>query len=118
LAHGLLLTLAIRAGAGVVPGLDVADLAEELAVAVEAGDRGSDPLLSLRRSETELIFELGLEPMPTPLNYQCMGSHYRRCIEALFEQGTEAALHVVRQRWEMTGETDASDPSATKEGTK
>jgi hypothetical protein len=30
------LALALRAGAGVVPGLEVADLAEELAVAIEA----------------------------------------------------------------------------------
>jgi hypothetical protein len=70
------------------------------------------------RSEAELIAELGFEPMPTPLNYRVMGNHYRRCIELLFEQGAEAALSVIRQRWEMNGETGASDPLATCKGTK
>ena len=70
------------------------------------------------RTETELIAELGLEPMPTPLNYQFMGNHYRRCIEVLFEQGPEAALQVVRQRWETTDETGASELSVTDKGTK
>jgi hypothetical protein len=70
------------------------------------------------RSEAELIAELGLEPMPTPLNYRFMGSHYRRCIEALFEQGSEAALQIVRQRWEMIGESGASEPLPTGKGTE
>ena len=72
----------------------------------------------IRRSETELIDELGLEPMPTPLNYRLMGSHYRRCIEALFEQGPEAALSIVKQRWEMIDEPDTSEFPATGKGTK
>jgi hypothetical protein len=72
----------------------------------------------IRRSEAELIDELGLEPMPTPLNYRYMGSHYRRCIEALFEQGPEAALSIVRQRWEMIGDLDTSESPATGKGTK
>jgi hypothetical protein len=70
------------------------------------------------RDEAELIAELGLEPMPTPLNYQFMGSHYRRCIEALFEQGSDAALDVIRQRWEMIGESGASEPLPTSKGTE
>jgi hypothetical protein len=65
------------------------------------------------RSEAELIDELGLEPMPTPLNYQFMGSHYRRCIEALFEQGPEAALSILRQRWETIGDAGESEPVTT-----
>jgi len=69
------------------------------------------------RSETELIFELGVEPMPTPENYGLIGSHYRRCIEVLFEQGPDAALRVFRQWCEMTHETGASDNLATDEGT-
>ena len=69
------------------------------------------------RSETELIFELGVEPMPTPENYGLIGSHYRRCIEVLFEQGPDAALRVFRQWWEITHETGASDTLATDEGT-
>jgi hypothetical protein len=72
----------------------------------------------IRRSETELIDELGLEPMPTPMNYRLMGSHYRQCIEALFEQGPEAVLSIVRHRWEMTGQTGESEPVATGKGTK
>jgi hypothetical protein len=59
------------------------------------------------RSEAELIAELGIEPLPTPMNYRFMGSHYRRCIELLFDQGPEAAVEVIRQRWEMTGATGA-----------
>ena len=55
--------------------------------------------------------------MPTPENYGLIGSHYRRCIEVLFEQGPDAALRVFRRRWEMTHETGASDTLATDEGT-
>jgi hypothetical protein len=72
----------------------------------------------IARSDAELIFELGLEPLPSPENYQFIGSHYRRCIEVLFEQGPEAAVRVFRQWWEMTDETGASDPLATGKGTK
>jgi hypothetical protein len=71
----------------------------------------------IARSESELIFELGLDSMPTPLNYEIIGSHYRRCIEVLFEQGPEAALSVFREWWDMTDETGAFDPLATDKGT-
>jgi hypothetical protein len=72
----------------------------------------------IARTEAELIFELGLESMPTPENYRLIGSHYRRCTEVLFEQGPEAALSVFREWWEMSEATGASDPLATGNGPK
>jgi hypothetical protein len=39
--------------------------------------------------------------MPIPLNYRFMGSHYRRCIEALFEHGEEAALDTAASYWSL-----------------
>jgi hypothetical protein len=72
----------------------------------------------IARSEAELIFELGLEPLPKPENYRLIGRHYRRCIEVLFEQGPEAAVRVFRQWWEMTDATESSDPVATGKGPK
>lgn len=48
-------------------------------------------------TETEIIAELGLDPLPTPLNYRQFAGHYRRCLDALFTAGLEAALIEIQQ---------------------
>lgn len=48
-------------------------------------------------TEIELIAELGLDPLPTPANYRHFAAHYRRCLEALFTAGPEAALREIRE---------------------
>lgn len=49
----------------------------------------------------KLLMSIGGDAMPTPLNYQFMGSNYRQCIEALFEQGEAAALKAAASYWSL-----------------
>jgi hypothetical protein len=47
----------------------------------------------------KLLYAIGGDAMPTPLNYMICGSLYRRCMAALFEQGEEAALQEEASYW-------------------
>jgi hypothetical protein len=48
-----------------------------------------------------LLYSIGGDAMPTPLNYLVMGDHYRRCIETLFEHSEEAALNMAASYWSL-----------------
>jgi hypothetical protein len=49
----------------------------------------------------KLLYSIGGDAMPTPLNYRFMGRHYCQCIEALFADGEEAALQVAESYWPL-----------------
>lgn len=48
-------------------------------------------------TEIEIIAELGLDPLPTPLNYSQFAGHYRRCLDVLFTAGLDAVLTEIQQ---------------------
>jgi hypothetical protein len=60
----------------------------------------------ITRNNYKLLYSIGGDSMPTPLNYMICGSLYRRCITVLFEHGEEAALQAAASYW--TPEAKAS----------
>ena len=48
-----------------------------------------------------LLMALGGDSAPIPINYRFMGDHYRRCLEALFEEGEAAAMDAARSYWSV-----------------
>ncbi|WP_165074834.1 hypothetical protein [Paludisphaera rhizosphaerae] len=51
------------------------------------------------RKSIQVILATGGDAQPTPLNYRVMGGFYRRCIERLFEGGSDAALEEAKRYW-------------------
>jgi hypothetical protein len=60
----------------------------------------------ITRNNYKLLYAIGGDAMPTPLNYMTCGSFYRQCMAALFEYGEEAALQTAASYW--TPEAKAS----------
>jgi len=55
----------------------------------------------IARTNFRLLMAIGGDAAPMPINYMFMGNFYRRCIEALFAEGEEAALQVALTYWQL-----------------
>lgn len=55
----------------------------------------------LTHNNYPLLYAIGGDSMPTPLNYRFLGNHYRQCIAALFEHGEEGALKAATSYWSL-----------------
>lgn len=56
-------------------------------------------MITISCRETQLILTIGGDAMPVPMNFRIFGDAYRRSIAALFDEGPEAAILVIRNMW-------------------
>lgn len=48
------------------------------------------------------IMAIGGDSFPIPVNYKFLGNHYKRAIQALFDEGELAAQAVMKEMWTIT----------------
>lgn len=53
----------------------------------------------IKGDDYRTILAIGGDSMPIPLNFKILGKLYQKSIEALFEQGTKAAVFTMTDRW-------------------
>jgi len=46
------------------------------------------------------LLQIGGDSAPIPMNFKILGESYRKCMEALFDEGIDAAVAVAMSRWE------------------